>query len=83
MKIELKAEVEARLVAEAQAKGIAPPVYAASVIERAFAPNGERRAPRSPEVVRVWLNSLSQFSDKIPQLSEEAFTRASFYEDRE
>jgi hypothetical protein len=38
---------------------------------------------RSSEEVRAWLDSLAQFSDKIPQLPEEAFSRESFYQDRD
>jgi hypothetical protein len=83
MKIELKPEIEAQLVAEAQAKGIAPPVYAASVIERAFSASGTQRRPRNADEIRAWLDSLTQFSDKIPQLPDEAFTRESFYQDRD
>jgi hypothetical protein len=84
IQVELKPEIEARLVAEAHDRGMDPSVYAGSVIERAFlSANGVRKPSRSPEEVRAWLNSLTQFSDKIPQLPEEAFTRESFYQDYE
>jgi hypothetical protein len=84
IQVELKPEIEARLVAEAQDRGVDPSVYAGSVIERAFLPgNGTPRPSRSPEDVRAWLDSLTRFSDKIPQLPEEAFTRESFYQDHE
>jgi hypothetical protein len=33
---------------------------------------------RSSDEVRAWLDSLTQFSDEIPQLPEEAFTREIF-----
>jgi hypothetical protein len=84
IQIELKPEVEAQLVAEAQAKGIEPSVYPGSMIERVYLrPHGTRRLSQNPEAVRAWLDSLTQFSDKIPQLPDEAFTRDSFYRDHE
>lgn len=84
IQVELKPEIEARLVAEAHDRGMDPSVYAGSVIERAYLPgNGTRKPSRSPADIRAWLDSLTQFSDKIPQLPEEAFSRESFYQDHE
>jgi hypothetical protein len=54
------------------------------MIERVYVRvNGARRPSRKSEEVRAWLDSLTQFSDKIPQLPDEAFTRESFYQDHE
>jgi hypothetical protein len=84
MQVELKPEIEARVVADANAKGVEPSVYAGSVIELVYLQNnGGRKPARTPEEVRAWLDSLTQFSDQIPQLPEEAFTRESFYQDYE
>lgn len=84
IQVELKPEIEARLVADAQASGVEPSVYAGSVLERAYLQaNGNRKPARTPEQVREWLDSLAQFSAKIPQLPEEAFRRESFYQDHE
>ena len=84
IQIELKPEIEAQLVAEAHAKGVEPSVDAGNMIERIyFRVNGTRRPLRNPEDVRAWLDSLTQFSDKIPQLPDEAFTRENFYRDHE
>lgn len=80
----LRPEIEAQFVAEAHAKGVEPSVYAGSMIERVYLlANGARRPSRNPEEVRAWLDSLAQFSDKIPQLPDEAFTRESFYQGHE
>jgi hypothetical protein len=82
IQIELKPEIEAQLLAEAKAKGMEPSVYAANIIESAYAHRYRMsRLSRNPAEIRVWLDSLTQFSDKIPQLPEEAFTRESFYQD--
>jgi coenzyme F420-reducing hydrogenase delta subunit len=84
IQVELKPKVEARLVAGALASGMEQAVYAGAVIERAYYPgNGSPKASRSPQEVRAWLDSLAQFSDKIPQLPDEAFKRESFYRDSE
>jgi hypothetical protein len=84
IQIKLKPEIEARLVADAHAEGVEPSVYAGSLIERVYVhENGTRRPPRKPEDVRAWLDALAQFSDKIPQLPDEAFLRESFYQDHE
>lgn len=84
IQVELKPEIEARLVADANANGLELAVYAGNVIERIYLQGSGRRKPsRSPEEVRAWLDSMTQFSDKIPQLPEEAFTRESFYQDNE
>jgi hypothetical protein len=82
IQIELKPEIAARLVAHAE--GVETSVYAGSMIERIYVRmNGTSRPSRKPEEVRAWLDSLTQFSDKIPLLPDEAFTRESFYEDHE
>jgi hypothetical protein len=84
IQIELKPKIEARLVADAHAEGVEPSVYVGSMIERVYVRvNGASRPSRKPEEVRAWLESLTQFSDKIPQLPDEAFTRESFYQDHE
>jgi hypothetical protein len=84
MQIQLSPEIEALLVAEAHAKGVEPSDYAASIIERVYLfANGTHRLSRNPEAVRAWLDSLTQFSDKIPQLPDEAFTSESFYQGHE
>jgi hypothetical protein len=82
MKIELKPEIEAKIVAAAQAEGLEPSVYAGSVIERALLENAAPKVSRDPQEVRAWLDSLAQFSDKIPQLPDEAFARESFYQEK-
>jgi hypothetical protein len=54
IQIELKPEIEARLVADAHAEGVEPSVYACSMIERVYVPvNGTRRPSRKPEEVRA------------------------------
>jgi hypothetical protein len=84
IQVELKPEIEARLVAEAHEHGIEPSVYAGNVIEHAYRQrSGYRKPARTPQEAREWLDSRAQYSAKIPQLPEEAFSRESFYQDHE
>jgi hypothetical protein len=80
MQVELNPEIEAWLTAAAQAEGVEPSVYAVRIIERAYLQGKKTpRVPPNPAEVRAWLDSLTQFSDRIPQLPDEAFDRESFY----
>jgi len=45
IQIELKPEIEARLIAEAHARAMDPSVYAGNVIERAYLPGNGTRKP--------------------------------------
>lgn len=38
---------------------------------------------RSPEEIRAWLDELAQFSDKIPPMPGETFSRAMIYQDHD
>ncbi len=82
IQVELKPEIEAQLLAEAKAKGMELSVYAATIIETAYAHRRRMsRLSKNPAEIREWLDSLTQFSDRIPQLPDEAFARESFYRD--
>lgn len=82
--IELRPEIEARLTAEAQARGVDVEAYVESILEKAVTTTGNsvpRR--RSREEMRAFYDALAAHSDKIPQLPDEAFTRESFYQDHD
>ena len=82
--IELRPEIEARLTAEAQARGVDIEVYVESLLEKAIttASNPVPRR-RTREEMRAFYDALAAHSDKIPQLPDEAFTRESFYQDHD
>jgi hypothetical protein len=42
----------------------------------------EPRQPRTPEEIRAWLDSLAQFSDKIPLLPD-TLSREWIYQDHD
>lgn len=84
IQIELRPEVEARLAAEAQARGVEIRTYVASLIEQAVSAGtgGGRHQPTSEEM-RAFFQAMSADSEKIPQLPDEAFQRENFYQDHD
>jgi anthranilate phosphoribosyltransferase len=79
--IELRPEIEARLVANAQARGLEIEAYVTSLLEQAAMTTTYRPRRRTQEEVAAFYDALAAHSDKIPQLPDEAFTRESFYHD--
>ncbi len=84
IQIELRPEVEARLTAEARARGVEVRAYVESLLEEAVAARAvsARRQP-TPEEMRAFFEAMSAGSEKIPQLPDEAFQRESFYQDHD
>jgi len=69
------------LAAEARARGLSPEVYVLQILEHQLAVRpDEIQRPRTPEEIRAWLDSLAQFSEKIPPLPE-IISREWLYQD--
>jgi hypothetical protein len=67
--MEIKVKVPDEVAAQAQARGVKVEAYIEEILARQA--GGETTPPlRSPEQVRAWLDSLAQFSDRIPPLPE-------------
>lgn len=84
--IEVKPEVQAELAAQAKAHGMDVLRYAASLLEKAVAPPVECAAGKSKtsrEEIRAWLNSMAEFSDRIPPMPGETFSREMIYQDHD
>ena len=79
--MEIKVKIPDELAAQAEARGLTIEHYVQGLLAQRAPGLSNARRLRSSEEVRAWLDSLTQFSDKIPQLPEEAFTRESFYQD--
>ena len=58
------------LAAAAKARGLSLEAYVQEILAQQLAHPAEPRQPRTPEEIRAWLDSLAQFSDKIPPLPE-------------
>ena len=59
------------LAAQAKARGLSLESYVQEILAQQMAAQAvETRPSRTPEEIRAWLDSLAQFSDKIPPLPE-------------
>lgn len=81
--IEIKPEIEARLAAQAAARGLDLSAYAAAVLEQAVVQPGASLRHKSPEEIRAWLDSMTEFSDQIPPMPGETFSRQMIYQDHD
>ena len=85
--LEISPEVQRELAREAEVRGVAVPALAARLLEEAVArPIATTPAPaaqRSPVQIRAWLDSLAEFSDQIPAMPGETFSRSMIYHDHD
>lgn len=81
--MEIRVNVPDELAAQAQARGLRPEAYAEEILARQveLRSTGTRQAG-TPEEIRAWLDSLAQFSDKIPPLPEN-ISREWIYQDHD
>jgi hypothetical protein len=69
--VEVKVKIPETLAAEARARGLKIEAYVEQLLAQQLAEKTPTaHPPHSPEEIRVWLDSLAQFSDKIPPLPE-------------
>lgn len=67
--MEVTLKIPDEIAARAKARGIAVEAYVEEIIARQL--NGgdtNDRRPQTPAEIRAWLDSLAQFSEKIPPL---------------
>ena len=83
IRIELRPEVEARLAAEAEARGVEVCAYVENLLEQAMATRTVPPRHRTREEMPSFFEAMDANSDKIPQLPDEAFTRESSYQDHD
>ena len=72
-----------RLTDQAQARGMDLAAYAESVLEKTAASGGSTHRAKPRQEIEAFFAAMSENSEKLPQLPEEAFTRQSFYEDHD
>lgn len=71
------------LAVQAKAFGLSLEAYVQEILARQLSARAaENRQPRTPEEIRAWLDSLAQFSDKIPPLPEN-ISRDWIYQDHD
>lgn len=80
--INIKPEVQAELARQAAAHGVQLEPYAASLLEVAAHISATAKKLTKDQLDRT-LQELAQFSDKIPLLPDEAFSRQGLYQDHD
>jgi hypothetical protein len=81
--MEIRVNIPEELAEQAQARGLRPEAYAEEILARqAQAESAAARQPRTPQEIRAWLDSLAQFSGKIPPLPH-TISREWIYEDHD
>jgi hypothetical protein len=80
--MEITINIPDELMAQAEARGLSVEVYIQEILMRQSDRSLPRQQPRTPEQIRAWLDSLAQFSDKIPALPE-TILREWIYEDHD
>ena len=79
--MEVTVKIPDEIAAKAQARGLRVEAYIEEILARLLGIQPtEARPPRTPEEIRAWLDSLAQFSDKIPPLPE-TISRDWIYQD--
>ena len=79
--MEIRVNVPDELAAQARARGLQPEAYAEEILARQVElRSAGTRQPPTPAEIRAWLDSLAQFSDKIPPLPE-TISREWIYQD--
>jgi hypothetical protein len=82
IKVQLNAETEARLKAEARAQGLPLETVAEQLLKEALARRSLSNGQMSVEEFHRMLEVMAAGSEKLPELPTESFSRESFYEDR-
>lgn len=77
--VELSAEMEKQLAAEAGARGIGLEMYAQRLLQEAIASRSKGRARASQEEFRAFLDALASKAPNVPQLRTETFSREMIY----
>ena len=80
--MEITVKIPDELAAQAKARGLEVQDYVEELLAQRADARLNARQVRSPDEIRAWLDSLAQFSDKIPPLPE-TISREWIYQDRD
>jgi post-segregation antitoxin (ccd killing protein) len=79
--MEIKVNIPDDLAAQARARGLKLEAYVEEILASRVTPRSTaNQQPRTPEEFQAWLESVAQFSDKIPPLPE-TISREWIYQD--
>jgi hypothetical protein len=80
--VEITVRIPDELAAQAKARGISVEDYVQELLVQQTSLHVGTGRVRTPEEIRMWLDSLTQFSNKIPPLPE-TISREWIYQDRD
>jgi hypothetical protein len=78
----IRINVPDELAAQAQMRGVPLEKFVEELLAEQAARSAQAVQPRTPEQIRAWLDSLAQFSNKIPPLPD-VISREWIYQDRD
>jgi len=82
--MQITVEIPDELAAQVQARGMSPEEYVRSLVEDAVRNAPSLAEPPQPKRdMEAFFKGMAAYSEKIPQLPDEAFTRESFYQDHD
>jgi hypothetical protein len=77
-------DIPEEVAAQAKARGIPVEAYVQSLLEQASPqPTGMAARAMTDEEIKAWFKELKQFSDKIPPMPGETFSREMIYQDHD
>ena len=63
--MDIVVKIPDEIAAQAKARGLKVEVYVQEILAQQVQ-NAKNRTPRTPTEIQAWLDSLAQFSDRIP-----------------
>jgi hypothetical protein len=77
-------DIPDEVAAQARERGLPVETYVQSLVKQAAlqASEGKRRKMTGEEI-QAWLDEMTQFSDKIPPMPGETFSREMIYQDHD
>jgi len=82
--MQITVEIPDDLATQVRARGLTPEGYIRALVEEAVRTAHQTLAPAEPKMdIETFIRGMASFSEKIPQLPDEAYTRESFYRDHD
>jgi post-segregation antitoxin (ccd killing protein) len=75
-------DIPDELAAQAKARGLSLEAYVQEILAQQLGHSEQTQRLRTPAQIRAWLDSLAQFSDKIPPLPP-TISREWIYQDHD
>ena len=80
--MEITLKIPEEIAAQARVRGMRVEAYIEEILARQIGTSPSSKAPRTPAQIREWLDSVAQFSEKIPPLPE-IISREWIYQEHE